>query len=271
MTSLLTRLRWTIEPLAAHCYFVAEVRRPFTDRGLHPWAAYFAQRSAPMGAVSAATVIASFYGFAPRLVDRSIPGVWDEITPGQAWRWRLDGVRTALARLLGDWCEGPQIGEAASLAADAVAGIPVAGRPLGGATAAMPLPDNQLAALWCSINSLRELRGDGHVAALVTHGMDPLTSMVTSGSFSNLSMDFHHRNRGWTEDEWSEAVESARVASWIDDDGRLTGSGTELRRSLEAATDRSMSGVIDSIGEHGVERLIELIEPTRSQLEGLIR
>jgi hypothetical protein len=46
-------------------------------------------------------VTASFYNFAPALVARAIPSVWDLITPQEAIAVREAGVAASLRRLLG--------------------------------------------------------------------------------------------------------------------------------------------------------------------------
>ena len=68
-------LRDAIEPFHSICYFADEPKARYLELGMHPWASYFGQRAAPMGAVGAEVVTAAFYGFNPRLVARSVPGV----------------------------------------------------------------------------------------------------------------------------------------------------------------------------------------------------
>jgi hypothetical protein len=46
-------------------------------------------------------VTPSFYNFAPALVARAIPGVWDLITPQEAIAVREAGVAASLRRLPG--------------------------------------------------------------------------------------------------------------------------------------------------------------------------
>ena len=87
------RSMWTLfEPIHAVTYFTPESRSAFEQAGLRGfWRGYFAGRAAPLGPVGAAVVTASFFGFAPALVARAIPGVWDLISPADALRTRLAG------------------------------------------------------------------------------------------------------------------------------------------------------------------------------------
>src|SRR5271169_3810151 len=85
---------WTlVEPVHAVTYFSAESKSAFEDAGLRGfWRGYFAGRSAPLGRVDAAPVIASFYNFAPPMVQRALPAVWDLISPEQALEVRQAGA-----------------------------------------------------------------------------------------------------------------------------------------------------------------------------------
>src|SRR5215467_73947 len=134
------RRMWTLfEPVHVVTYFSAEARSAFTGAGLRGfWRGYFAGRAAPLGAVGAAPVTASFFNFAPSMVARALPGVWELITPEDALAVRSAGAVSALGRLL----DGAQA--AAAAAADgllhATDGLDCAGRVLAAANAARPAP-----------------------------------------------------------------------------------------------------------------------------------
>ena len=63
---------------------------------------YFAGRAAPMGAVSAEVVIATFYNFQPALVRSCIPAAWSFTTPEVLLEHRLAGTDAALRRVLAE-------------------------------------------------------------------------------------------------------------------------------------------------------------------------
>ncbi|HET9895972.1 MAG TPA: hypothetical protein VFQ44_13680 [Streptosporangiaceae bacterium] len=98
------RLMWTLtEPVHALTYFAPEARSAFEDAGLRGfWRGYFAGRAAPLGRVTAGPVIASFFNFAPQMVARALPSVWELASPEQALRARQAGAVAALHRLLDD-------------------------------------------------------------------------------------------------------------------------------------------------------------------------
>lgn len=253
-------LRRAIESFHALCYFAPEVSQPYIDAGLHPWAAYFGQRSAPMGAVGAATVSATFYNFNPVLVERSIPSVWHSIDPTRATELRIEGVTAAIRRLTDELPDSDRLLEVARIARrgnDAVVG---AGRPLGAAHAATPTPDEPLAAAWWELATLREFRGDGHTTVLVNEGIGPVEALVIAGPFGDMSADEYRRNRGWSAEQWGSGTESARSRGWIASDGSLTESGMNIRTAIETRTDATMEGALAAIG-HGLDRLIETIKP----------
>ena len=170
------RAMWTLfEPLHAVTYFAPEGRAAFEAAGLRGfWRGYFASRSAPLGLAPAAVTIALYANFAPRMVERAIPSVWELAAPEQALAARLEGSVAALSRLL----DGQDVDEAASILQSVAAGAPTSGRALGAANAALPWPDEPLAVLWQAATVLRELRGDGHVLAQLAVGLDGLSTMV---------------------------------------------------------------------------------------------
>ena len=53
------------------------------------------------------------------------------------------------------------------------------GRPRYAGHAELDWPNAPYAQLWHAITLLREYRGDGHIAALVTHGLSGLEALIT--------------------------------------------------------------------------------------------
>src|SRR5215471_2268722 len=94
------RAMWTLfEPIHAVTYFAPEARGAFEEAGLRGfWRGYFAGRAAPLGPAGAAVVTASFFNFAPPMVARALPAVWDLITPQDALAARSAGAVAALRR-----------------------------------------------------------------------------------------------------------------------------------------------------------------------------
>ncbi len=234
--SQVARRMWTLfEPIHAVTYFAAEARAAFEAAGVRGfWRGYFAGRSAPLGRVTAAPVTASFYTFAPQMVSRALPAVWDLITPDQALAAREAGAVAALNRLLGDLTDAA--GRAADMLAAAAAGLDCSGRVLAGANAALPVPADPVARLWQAATVLREHRGDGHFATLLAADVDGCESNVLRAGF-DLPRETIQPLRGWTDEQWAEAAARLAARRLIDSDGTPTPAGAALRAAIEATTD----------------------------------
>ncbi|MEO5874163.1 MAG: hypothetical protein ABIS86_03960, partial [Streptosporangiaceae bacterium] len=126
------RMWMLIEPIHAVTYFTPEPRAAYEQAGLRGyWRGYFAGRAAPLGRTGPAPVVAAFFGFAPAMVERALPAVWDLASPERALAARTAGARAALERIL----RGREVGAAAELLEQAAAGLDVAGRVLAAANA----------------------------------------------------------------------------------------------------------------------------------------
>jgi hypothetical protein len=277
------RRAWgALEAVHVPAYFSPEVREEVRALGLHPSLAYFPVRAAAMGAVPAEVVEATFYVFAPGLVRRVVPECWSVAAPEQVLAARHRGVARTLHRLLdpvlsGDTTSGgagsgdlgrDDLDEAVALARRACEGLSSPGHPLYAGHASLPWPDEPLLQLWHAATLLREHRGDGHVAALVTHGLDPLEAMVTSLlAGSAVSAGFLRRSRGWSDADWDLAVQRLVERGLLSVEGvegaepSLTPSGVELRRTVEDATDRAALVAWQHLGAEDTRRLATLIRP----------
>ena len=230
------RRMWTMfEPVHAVTYFTAEARSAFETAGLRGfWRGYFAGRSAPLGPVSAAPVAASFFTFAPAMVNRALPAVWELISPDEALAVRQAGAVTALRRLLAD----ADISIAADLMATAVAGLDCPGRVLAGANATLALPDEPLARLWQCATLLREHRGDGHFATLVAADIDGCESLALQAA-NGISRELVQPLRGWTDEEWDAAISRLADRDLLTSDGATTPEGTAFSAEIEDRTDEA--------------------------------
>ncbi|WP_405428030.1 SCO6745 family protein [Micromonospora sp. NBC_00617] len=254
------RLMWThFEPVHAVTYFHPRARAAHEAVGLRGyWRGYFAGRAAPLGAAEAAPVIAAFFNFAPPMVSRALPAVWRLTTPQEALRARLTGAVQALAELTYELPEA-HLAEAADLLERAASAAQTAGRVLGAANAALPVGEYPLARLWQAATTLRELRGDGHNAALVAAGLDPVETLAW-----RVAVDMSAENllgRGWSEEQWRAARERLAQRGWLTGDGTATDVGRAGFQAIEDATDRSAAHPWLALGPDDTDRLRELLEP----------
>jgi hypothetical protein len=262
------RLWQALEPIHAVTYFAPEPQAACEALGTRGfWKSYFPQRAAPLGAASAELVTALFYNFHPGLVARALPAVWRLASPQRFLDVRLAAVDAALRRLLGpELIASGELAEAAEIARAAALGAPTAGRPMAAANLALDWPQVPHLVLWHAQTVLREHRGDGHVAALLTAGLDPVEALVLFAADNDLGMDWLRVRRGWSEPEWAEAVERLGTRGLLDGE-RPTAAGTHLRAQVEARTDELAQAPWAGIDDARVERLILLAQP----LVGAIR
>jgi hypothetical protein len=263
------RLWRALEPLHAVTYFAPEARAAGESLGLRGFfRGYFGQRAAPLGPVPAEVVTALFYNFAPGFVTRSVPEIWSVASPAQFLDARLAAVDGALRRSLGELVGSAEVAEAAELGHAAATSVSTAGRALAAANAALPWPDAPHLVLWQAQTILREQRGDGHVAALVSAGIDPVEALVLFAGAQGLPGDWLRERRGWTVEEW-EAARARLVAGGLVEpnpgaavvDSVLTDAGRELCVEVEARTDALADEAWRALGDTRGERLVELAAP----------
>ena len=265
MDPLIARKTWrTLEPIHGAIYFVAEAREEYATVGIDDrMRGYFASRSAPMGAVTAEVVIATFFNFDPDLVRRSMEGVWQAATPDAILDARLRAADRMLRRLAPEAIDSPEMIEAAELArAAALAACErPQGRPLFAGHSSLPWPDAPHLVLWHAQSLLREFRGDGHIVALTVEGLDGCEALVTHAAAGDVSADILRATRQRTGDDWLAAEERLRERGWLDPDLAFTDLGRERRDWIEARTDELAAAPYDAIGVDGCARLRELCRP----------
>ncbi|HEY7071557.1 MAG TPA: hypothetical protein VH479_15625 [Acidimicrobiales bacterium] len=268
MTSVdpvVARKMWrTLEPYHGLVYFTPHATAAYADLGVTGRAGYFASRAAPMGRVSAGVVIATFYNFAPYLVRQGIPAAWEATTPTALVAARLEAADRALHDAVGaDALATDEVAEAAALVRRACEACPPEGRPLFAGHADLPWPDRPHLALWHGATLVREFRGDGHVAALVSEGIDGCEALVTHAAdpVAPVPAEVLRRTRGWDEPAWADASERLRSRGLLDAAGALTPAGAEVRARVERITDERAMAPWRTLGEDGAARLRAIVRP----------
>ncbi|WP_200216537.1 SCO6745 family protein [Micromonospora coerulea] len=263
MDATMVRKVWQlIEPVHALVYYAPELTEEAAALGLatdERWPGYFALRSAPLGAAGPELVTATYYSFSPRMVAEYVPSVWSVAEPAKVLDARLSGVDRALRVLLGDRVDTPELAEAAALARRAVAAADVAGRPLAAANADLPWPDAPHLALWQAATILREHRGDGHVAALLTAGLDPTEALVSFAAVGAAPVEVF-ASRRWSAEEWAAARDRLAACGLVDADGVATDAGRRLRDEVETRTDELATAPWRALGP-AVGRFAQLVAP----------
>lgn len=256
----------TLEPVHGMIYFAPQARPRYEALGLDGGRmGYFASRSAPMGAVPAEVVIATFFNFNPELVRKVIPAAWERATPAAIIEARFAAAGDALRVALGDTVASDEMVEAAGLArqaAEAACARPE-GRPLFAGHASLAWPDDPHLVLWHAQTLLREFRGDAHVAALTLSGWSGIDALVTHAASGDITAEALRTSRAWSEDQWATAVDDLRgrgvVAPGPDATAlELTDAGRAQRQWVEDTTDAMSAAAYEVLGTGGCKRLREL-------------
>jgi hypothetical protein len=259
------RRLWALgEPFHALTYFTEESRTAGEEVGLPGfWNGYFAFRAAPLGVVGAPVVAAAFYNFAPAFVRRRVPGVWETVTPAQALAARLAGIDAAVRRVFGDeWPASAEAAETAELVWIAAEAVDGAGRPLAAANAGLPAPDLPHLRLWQGLTTLREHRGEGHNAALLSREVDGIGAHVLAAAAGRADRDWLMKARGWDDEAWAGGVARLTERGWLAG-GELTAEGAAMVAAIEADTDRLALAPWRELGDARCDRLAALLVPIR--------
>jgi GNAT superfamily N-acetyltransferase len=257
------RMWHQLEPIHAVFYYAPEVFTAAAALGYEVttrWPSYFAWRSAPLGAAGPQAVAAACYSFSPHMVAEHVPDAWAVASPQQVLAARVRAVDRMYRAILGDQIGSPGLAEAARLARDAALAADTAGRPLAAANADLPWPDEPHLVLWHAITLLREHRGDGHIAALLTAGLDPCEALVSFAAIG-AAPEETFASRGWTAAEWSAAQERLASRGWVDAEGKATELGRDGRDEIEWRTDRLADAPWRALGPDHTQRLAELTGP----------
>ncbi|MFG2312670.1 hypothetical protein ACGFS9_28970 [Streptomyces sp. NPDC048566] len=252
-----------LNPLHSTHYFSPDLGREMAAVGIaDERGAYFAARAAAMGAVGAGTVTATFYNFRHTLVAEHVPAVWEKAAPETVLAARLRAVDATLRRLLGeDLVASEEVAEAARLALRAAEACDPSARALYAAHADLPVPKAPHLALWHAATLLREHRGDGHLAALLDAGLDPVEALVShTATGRGMAPKWALGTRGWSRQDWEAASGRLRERGLLDEAGELTPAGAALRQDVEARTDRLDLAPYEHLGAAGVERLTGIVK-----------
>ena len=265
------RLFELTEPISLVNFFSPEPNDAMAALGFRTyWDGYFAGRSAPLGRVPAEVVHAAFYNFADGEVARHIPKVWDTTTPEAAHAAREQGCVSALRRILGDLVETPGLARAAELLAKASTSAPTEGRVMYAGLRALPMPEEPVARLWHAANMLREHRGDGHIAALVSERIGGTEAHVLSALDMGIyPAESFGRIHHLPEARLAEVMDGLRDRGLLDASGRFTDAGRATKARIESLTDALAAAPYDGLEPLELDELIGLLEPIAARLEAV--
>ena len=267
MNSTARRMFELVEPIGVIPYSADEPNEAMFALGFtNYWDTYFAGRAAPLGIVPAEVVDAVFYNFAPGEVARHIPKVWRTTTPEAAIAARQRGCVKALRRILGDHVDSPAFARATELLLTAATSAPFEGRPMYAALRALPIPDDVVARLFHAASLLREHRGDGHIAALMTEGVGGLEAHVLLALGMGMPAEDFGRIHHLPGVQLAAVIDGMRDRGLIGDDGWLSEPGRAVKQRVEALTDDLAAKPYESLEPRELDELMATLEPLAALL-----
>lgn len=263
------RLAGALEPFAGQVYFAPECHERYAQLGFGPspgefngvaapeGRAYFCSRGSVMGQVAGEVVAAAFGVFSPAVVVPAVDAGWQITDAASICAARDAGAIAQLARILGE--EPAGIRRAAELLGRAVEPLRPEGKALFAGQMSLELPGSPLGDAWRQADRLREYRGDVHIAAWVSAGVDACEMCLLTEPYWGLPLRTYSRTRGWTEAEFA-AAEARLVERGLLRDGGLTDEGRVLREGIELTTDRRCEPAVDALGDD-LDELVALLLP----------
>ena len=267
MNSIARRMFELVEPIGAIPYTADEPNEAMFALGFtNYWDTYFAGRAAPLGHTPAEVVHALFYNFAPGEVARHIPKVWRTTTPAAAIAARQVGCAKALQRILGDRVDAPAFARAAELLVKAATSAPFEGRPMYAALRAIPVPDDAVGRLFHAASLLREHRGDGHIAALMSEGVGGLEAHVLFALDVDMPAHKFGRIHHLPQAQLAAVIDGMRDRGVIGEDGWLSKQGRLVKQRVEALTDDLAATPYESLEPDELDELMTTLEELASLL-----
>ena len=267
-----SRNLWALlEPIAGQVYFSPECHANYQALGfagsrgeqdgvaMPDRAAYFTSRSSVMGQVSGQVVTATFAVFKPAVVIPAVEQGWTLTDAATICDARDRGAIAQLERILGTSPTG--IERANEILLRAFTPLRVEGRALFAGLKGLQMPTTPIGKLWRLADALREYRGDSHIAAWVSQGLDAVELCLLTDSFSGLPLRTYSATRGWRDTDFDPATESLVAKGLLDaKSGTYTEEGRKLRELIEVKTDEQMRQAIEAIG-NDFDELSGLLAP----------
>ncbi len=260
-----------LEPVVGQVYFAPECHRAYEQLGFarSPGSfgngvaapdgpAYFTSRGSLLGQVEPHVVAAAFGVFKPAIVVEGVRFGWTKTDARTIFAARRGGAVAQLTRVCGP--PDANVDRACALLERAAATLAEPGRPLfAGLRSQWDDPDDPWTRCFHLGDMLREYRGDAHVAAWASAGLDAVEIGLLTEAYMGLPLRTYIRTRGWADAELDAGVQRLEARGWLDD-GALSDAGRAEREAIERATDRQMREAIGALGE-AADELCALLEP----------
>lgn len=126
---------------------------------------------------------------------------------------------------------------------------------------AIAVREQPVARLWHAATLLREHRGDGHNAALVTHGIGGTESHVLMALSLGMRAEEFSRLHHLPKTQLATAVDGLRDRGLVDAAGGFTDAGRETRERIEALTNQLAAPAYDVLSADELDELVAGLEP----------
>lgn len=259
-----------VEPVVGQVFFAPECHQRYVALGFGPspatsstgvalpdGSAYFTSRGSCLGQAPGELVAAAFGVFNADVVVPAVAHGWTLTDAATIADERLRGAEEQLARVLGPEPDG--VGRAVELLARAVEPLEPWGRALFAGTLSQPLPGNPLGDLFRWGDRLREFRGDSHIAAWVSAGLDACEVGLLTELYWGMPARSYVRTRAWSAEQLDAAEARLTDAGHLAD-GALTDAGRAFREQIELATDAQVAPALAALGDD-LQELVDLLTP----------
>ena len=229
------------EPFTLAMLVADEGRQALGARGVPGRGAYVVTRSAPLGRADPAVVTAAFHGFPEAVIREVLPSAWELIDPKEVIELHHASLPLIAERVFGDTVDSADVRLLANVLTGVCTDLDTSGRPLAAGNRAVAAPDEPWARLWHACTTLREYRGDAHVAALVTADLGVAESLVLTAAWApdRIDADMLRTTRRLSDGIIADARGALIERDLLSADGRLTGDGVALRDDVENRTDQA--------------------------------
>jgi hypothetical protein len=259
-----------LEPVIGQVFFAPECHAAYARLGFAPspgqaglvhlpdGPAYFTSRGSLMGQVRPGVVAAAFGVFKPEVATAGVTLGWSLTDAPTIFAARREGAVAQLERVLGP--ATPGVERVSVLLERAVEPLPVSGRALfAGLRSWWDDPTDPWTRLFHLGDSLRECRGDAHIAAWTSAGLDGVEIGLLNDLYMGLPLRSYVRTRGWSEEDLAAGVDRLRSCGWLEGD-ELSEEGRAVREEIEGATDLQMEPALDALGAD-LGELVALLKP----------
>ena len=125
----------------------------------------------------------------------------------------------------------------------------------------IPVPDDVVARLFHAASLLREHRGDGHIAALMTEGIGGLEAHVLLALDMGLPAEKFGRVHHLPRAQLAAVIDGMRERDLIGDDGWLSEQGRAVKQRVEERTDDLAAAPYASLAPDELRELMAALEP----------